>query len=72
MHSFHIMNAPAKQTAPECLRGLITDADLSEAEHEFPGICAFYASCVVKPHTFLELAWRFQCACEEAAARAAA
>lgn len=43
------------------LRGVITEAHLAEAEREFPGICSFYARCKRKPHTFLELAWRYEC-----------
>jgi|RhiMetdeSRZDD1v2_1073273.scaffolds.fasta_scaffold220329_2 hypothetical protein len=45
------------QRTPEsqCLRGLVTDADLAMAEVEFPGISQFHAGRIGKDHTFLEL-----------------
>lgn len=55
----------AKQAKQSKLCGLITDKHLDQAEREFPGIRAFYAGCKCKPHTFLELAWRFQCECDK-------
>jgi hypothetical protein len=40
---------------PGCLRGFITEANLDEAELEFPGITKFFAECSRKPATFLDL-----------------
>ncbi|MCG8417935.1 MAG: hypothetical protein MJE77_08340 [Proteobacteria bacterium] len=40
--------------------GFIIDEDLTQAELEFPGICALYASLDDKPTTFLELVWLYQ------------
>ena len=37
------------------MQGLITETELDEADHEFPGIAALYASLDAKPRTFLEL-----------------
>ena len=44
------------------LRGLITDADLPEAETEWPGLVAFFRALPAqdRPPTFLELVWRFE------------
>lgn len=46
---------PAGPHDQPCLRGLITDGDLDQAEQEFPGICRFYASHRGEHRTFLEL-----------------
>jgi len=40
--------------------GFITDADLEQADLEFPGIARFFATLTVKPRTFLELVARFE------------
>ena len=42
------------------MRGMITEADLDQAEAEFPGIAAFFAALDHKPGTFLELVSRFE------------
>ncbi len=46
--------------------GFITARDLKEAEDAFPGIAQFFESLSRKPHTFLELVWRFERWCERA------
>ena len=45
------------------LRGLVTDADLAEAEQEWPGLNNFldHLPFAQRPGTFLELVWRFEC-----------
>jgi hypothetical protein len=56
--------ACCRQESPAAaLRGLVTDADLVEAEREWPGLNAFLdrLPLVQRPHTFLELVWRFEC-----------
>ena len=40
--------------------GFITERDFDAAEHEFPGIQRLYESLVRKPHTFLELVWKYE------------
>jgi hypothetical protein len=57
------MNPGSEQTHPGMMIGVITDAHLSQAEREFPGITEFYLACRNRPRTFLELAWRFQAFC---------
>jgi hypothetical protein len=49
------------KTAPR-LRGLVTEADLAAAEHEWPGLRAFLLALPTgeRPVTFLELVWRFE------------
>ena len=44
------------------LRGLITEADLPAAEHEWPGLSVFLSKlpAAERPPTFLELVWRFE------------
>ena len=46
------------------LLGALTERDLPAAEHEFPGINAFFERCVNKPRTFLELVFAFADALE--------
>jgi hypothetical protein len=46
------------QTSP-AVRGFITESQFEQAEEEFPGICALYRACEVKPKTFLELVVRY-------------
>ena len=45
------------------LRGFVTEADLPQAEREWPGLQDFLRR--IPPHqrpvTFLELVWRFEC-----------
>jgi hypothetical protein len=45
------------------LKGFVTEADLPEAEREWPGLQAFFARIPTdeRPRTFLELIWRFEC-----------
>jgi hypothetical protein len=38
-----------------CLRGLVTDQDLAQAEEEFPGICELHSRRGARDRTFLEL-----------------
>jgi hypothetical protein len=44
------------------LAGMVTTADLPQAEREWPGLQAFFHRLAGKdrPHTFLELVWRFE------------
>jgi hypothetical protein len=49
----------AMNTTIGTLAGALTERDLPEAEHEFPGITWFFAHCPVKPTTFLELVFAF-------------
>jgi hypothetical protein len=44
------------------MRGLVTDADLAEAEKEWPGLREFldHLPLQQRPGTFLELVWRFE------------
>lgn len=44
------------------LRGLITVADLPEAEREWPGLLAYFRELPPErcPGTFLDLVWRFE------------
>jgi hypothetical protein len=46
-----------EQMAPDecCLRGVITEEDLTLAELEFPGISSFHAAHRGEHRTFLEL-----------------
>jgi hypothetical protein len=46
-----------------CLRGLVTEADLSQAEQEWPGLRGYLARIPAhqRPVTFLDLVWRFEC-----------
>jgi hypothetical protein len=37
------------------MKGFITDAELSQAELEFPGIARLFGALRVKPRTFLDL-----------------
>ena len=48
------------------MKGYITDAELPEADQEFPGISEFFATLVDKPRTFLELVARYVQWCEDA------
>jgi hypothetical protein len=41
------------------MQGFITDADLEQADEEFPGIRRFFAMLAHKPSTFLELLAEF-------------
>jgi hypothetical protein len=45
------------------LRGFVTEADLPDAEQEWPGLQAFWRRLPAnqRPETFLELVWRFEC-----------
>jgi hypothetical protein len=45
------------------LRGMVTDADLAQAESEWPGLNDFLDGLPFqqRPATFLELIWRFEC-----------
>jgi hypothetical protein len=49
------------QNAP-ALQGLVTEADLPEAEREWPGLQAFLFGMPTgdRPKTFLDLVWRFE------------
>jgi hypothetical protein len=51
------------RTAPR-LKGLVTDADLAEAEQLWPGLQAFLFGLPSseRPETFLNLVWRFETA----------
>ncbi len=42
-------------TERPCLRGVVTDQDLEQAEQEFPGICELHARRGARDRTFLEL-----------------
>jgi hypothetical protein len=44
------------------LKGVITEADLPEAEREWPGLLDFFRRVPPRerPTTFLELVWRFE------------
>jgi hypothetical protein len=44
------------------LRGLVTEADLPQAEQEWPGLQAFLSRLPrnQRPATFLDLVWRFE------------
>ncbi len=53
-------------TTTGVLQGVLTERDLPAAEHEFPGITAFFARCTSKPRTFLELVFAFAHATEAA------
>ena len=70
MHSEMIFIGHTRATSPEgsrpLLRGLITEADLPQAEQEWPGLQEFYLRLPLRdrPVTFLELVWRFECACD--------
>jgi hypothetical protein len=52
----------AGDTRRALLRGLVTEADLPEAEHEWPGLQEFLRQIPwhQRPATFLELVWRFE------------
>ena len=41
------------------MQGFITERDLDQADHEFPGIAAYFAALADKPRTFLELVAEF-------------
>jgi hypothetical protein len=45
------------------IRGFVTEADLPQAEKEWPGLRAFLEHLPIdqRPATFLELVWRFEC-----------
>jgi hypothetical protein len=45
------------------LRGFVTEADLPQAEKEWPGLQDFLLRIPKRerPATFLELVWRFEC-----------
>jgi hypothetical protein len=47
------------------MQGFITECDLQQADAEFPGIAAYYASLADKPRTFLELVALFDHWCDE-------
>jgi hypothetical protein len=53
-----------QNASPPSLRGLVTEADLPEAEREWPGLQAFLSGmpCSERPRTFLDLVWRFESA----------
>ena len=55
-------NGPTAPSAVPSLRGLITDADLPQAEMEWPGLRAFFVELPLqqRPATFLDLVWRFE------------
>jgi hypothetical protein len=57
------MTGIAKPPAP-VLQGLVTEADLPEAEREWPGLRAFLFGLPSgeRPKTFLDLVWRFESA----------
>jgi hypothetical protein len=44
------------------LRGFVTEADLPQAEMEWPGLMTFWRALPEdeRPATFLELVWRFE------------
>jgi hypothetical protein len=44
------------------IKGLVTAADLPQAEREWPGLAAFFEELPQHelPGTFLELVWRFE------------
>ena len=42
------------------MQGFITDANLGQADEVFPGIARYFAACVEKPRTFLELVAQFE------------
>ena len=44
--------------------GFITERDLEQAEHSFPGIQRYFATLAHKPLTFLELLARFEHWCD--------
>jgi hypothetical protein len=44
----------------EHLHGFITEQDFDQAEEAFPGIAAFYETCLRRPGTFLDLVWQFE------------
>src|SRR5687767_2999519 len=44
------------------MEGFITEAQLDEAEHEFPGIVGVYVAAPTKPRTFLDLLAGYLCA----------
>jgi hypothetical protein len=54
-------NAPPIAACP--LRGFVTEADLPQAEQEWPGLQDFLRGMPLeeRPVTFLELVWRFEC-----------
>jgi hypothetical protein len=45
------------------LRGFVTEADLPQAEKEWPGLQEFleHIPADERPSTFLDLVWRFEC-----------
>ena len=55
---------PAGETTAlvRSLRGLVTDTDLVQAEHEWPGLIDYlgHLPLAEKPTTFLDLVWRFE------------
>ena len=65
------MNGADLHDAP-CLRGVITDGDLDQAEAEFPGICRYYAAHRGEHRTFLELMVAFLGVCPAARSTARA
>jgi hypothetical protein len=55
---------PDTDERPVCrLRGLVTEADMSQAEQEWPGLSGFLDRIPAhqRPATFLDLVWRFEC-----------
>lgn len=55
------------------LKGLVTAADLPQAEREWPGLQAFYRDLPRqdRPGTFLELVWQFERSRDKGAAAVA-
>jgi hypothetical protein len=56
--------SPAEgERSARCLRGLVTEADLPQAEQEWPGLRGFLDRIppAQRPRTFLDLVWRFEC-----------
>ncbi len=51
-----------------CLRGLVTDQDLEQAETEFPGICELHARRGARDRTFLDLLAAYLCVTTDRAA----
>jgi hypothetical protein len=63
MDGIWVMAFGGNGIAVASLRGLVTDADLPDAEKEWPGLNDFLGHLPPedRPGTFLELMWRFEC-----------
>jgi hypothetical protein len=57
------MRRRRRQLPEHHLRGVVTEADLPDAEQEWPGLQEFLSRLpdAERPATFLELVWRFEC-----------